>query len=358
MLTTVRSAPPDTLTDTQVALAQKALEKFVEHTPVELAVVSGSIAFGLAHAMSDIDLYVVTEDAPRTAVAVTHIGDVTVQFNRLSRGDLHELAVFATPSAEPLSRANRRYIVADTICKDAIRLAGGRVIHSTGESGTLLRTFDWDFLARRMMSREAIVATQFLEDLYGALQVRDLDTAVLTSRMLAAQAAEVVLASARDLYVGPKFVGRRLRRWAHLGPLIGQLLEALDLDPEDAALTAATARRIQVERLADRGGLAAFAIALAHLDGWSDALRHAPAHLADTCGPLRAPGFTTMRFDDGIGLAGMDRGFSVSESAARIWLSLDGRRSVRQLVAANPEWAEPIATLERLGVLVGGRGRR
>ncbi len=332
-------APEDTLAPEQLAAAKRALDQIGQEQEIALAVVSGSVAFGLSHAMSDIDLYIVPKTEPTGRIRVIGEGGYSVQPNIVSLHRFEELETWATSSREPLSQGNRSYIVSDAICKDAIRLARGRIIHADDSLAQRLARFDWDFMARRVMSREAIQASQHIEDIEGSLTAGDLDTALLATRLALTHAGEALLAACRDLYVGPKFLAKRLRRISHLGPIVDQLLAALDVacTEHPLALVPNTGAVERARILEERAALTTFTIALAHLNGWSSPLAHAPQMSWGSKGPRRSAWYTTLRFDDGIGLAGQDRGFRLNEAAIRLWLSLDGTRNRTTLLTETPE---------------------
>jgi hypothetical protein len=153
------------------------------------------------------------------------------------------------------------------------------------------------------------------------------------------------MAACGDLYLGRKFLLRRLERIPALASIRPQITAALDL-PGTSSLTSLGDERLPAV-LRHRSLLAGYLAATASL-GWDEPPTFEPMAVGDA-GPVRDPYFTLLRFHDGIGLAGPDRSYRVSADAARLWLSLDGRRTLDGFGGPDEPAARGVAQLIKIG---------
>lgn len=342
------------LTEAQLTAATTVYQKLAAEHPIAVALISGSQAFGLGHGTSDIDLHVMpVGDAP--IESRVHMTDGhPIQVNVFREEMLQRVLDWAADDSEYTSRNRGQADVQDDVRKLAIRLSRGHVLYVDDERKQALARIDLTVIKRRIVAREARAISSLLEDIVGALAINDRDTALWAARLALGHAGEAALAAAGDIYFGPKFLLRRLKRTAALADITPQLLNALDLADDDG-----NGPRRAPYRLANdefnalvrwRAALVSYVISKAVLIGWFGELTElAPMTLAQA-GPVRDPFHSLIPYSDGLGLAGPDRGFRVSRDAAALWLSLDGTRSQADLQAhPDPAVAQGVAQLVRIG---------
>ncbi len=310
------SAVPDVhFTERQIA----AVRYVVEHRlggQAELAFLAGSLAVGLGHGTSDVDVYAVGDGLPEQERGYEHDG-VLVHVTRLDGGLVRRLA--ATGARFTATGSDREQYLLDYKVHNAlVRLTTGYRITATPEWQDVLSALRRDVVRQILIARHANVFAAFAEDVWGALLSGDRYTAATASTIALENAAEALLAAAGDIYFGPKFLFRRLRRtevtsaWAaELWRLLNQGF-ARGLDD----LEAVVAHRLRVGNL-----LLAWCVT----EGWDKPLRQLPAPESVAAGETsrRSPYFATVRFSDGIALMGPDRGYAVAESVLRAWRDAD-----------------------------------
>jgi Nucleotidyltransferase domain len=318
--------PDVSFTAEQVAAATGVLAQL---DGAELAFLGGSLAVGLGHAMSDIDLYVVGPDLPERELSYQHRG-VWVHVNPLSAAKVRELAALATEYRA--TGMDRSQLAADAKTLNAlVRLATGWRLHATPEWTELLATLSDDVIRQVLTARHSNVFVAYAEDAHGALRTGDLLTATTASHLAVESACEATLASAGDLYLGPKFLFRRLARNPVTAPWSMRIWELSyqTVDPGSRAAVEA----IVTDRLFAGSQLVAWCA----VDGWEQPLAALPdpAPMTRAGGPLRSGLFAPVRFVDGWALIGPDDGYEVSEGTVRLWRRLDGR-PWPELLAALP----------------------
>jgi hypothetical protein len=161
----------------------------------------------------------------------------------------------------------------------------------------------------------------YSEDVLGALTSRDPWTALRSSELALEHGIEAHLTAHDDLYVGPKFLYRRLARTAGVGAgvtAVWDLLARGDVptSPEDVT-------RLAVRRLRTATLLMADAI-LTGFDEPSSSTVDGTTTDVEPGTLVTSPWFCPIRFTNGWGLAGPDRGFRVSGPVVRIWSAFDG----------------------------------
>jgi hypothetical protein len=349
--------PDVSFTPDQVAAATGVLGRL---DGAELAFLGGSLAVGLGHATSDIDLYVVGPGLPDRELSYQHDG-VWVHVNPLPAAKVRDLVALATEYR--VTGMDRSQLAADVKALNAlVRLATGWRLHATPEWAELLATLSDDVIRKVLTARHANVFVAYAEDAHGALRTGDLLTATTASHLALEAACEGTLASAGDLYVGPKFLFRRLARNPVTAPWVMRIWELSyqALDPGSRAAVEA----IVTDRLFAGSQLVAWCA----VDGWEQPLTGLPdpAPVTRGGGPLRSGLFAPVRFTDGWALIGPDDGYEASEGMVRLWRRLDGR-PWPELLAALPsqepslavhtagEIAAAVTTLAKFGAVEAGR---
>ena len=312
-------AVPDVfLGESHMAAAQAVLDRVIGMENIQLAYVSGSLATGLGHGMSDIDIYVALNDGVPADLSYRESGFM-VQINPVSAEQVKLIAEICAEYTD--TAANRRQTnMAEDELKQPVRYAIGTVI--IDRCGTLPTAKDSVLTIRRvLMNRHAYLLSGFAEDVLGALKVHDRLTALQASQMGVEHALECALAGVGDVYLGRKFLLRRCARapglrdvlddgWAYLlQPSLPGGLEEIS--------------EFVVQRLL----FASHLVACCLLEGWDEPVALIPRFEDRRAegGPLRSPWVTPVRFADSWGMAGPAIGYRTTAAMVRLWRALDGQ---------------------------------
>jgi hypothetical protein len=315
----VSTAVPDIfLADCHLSAARSVLDRVIGMANTRLAFVSGSLAAGLGHGMSDVDLYVAQFDGIPAARGYRQDGFM-VQVNPVSA---EHIAGIAQTCASYCDTAARRpqTLMTDAELQASLRYAIGTTLVDKGNC--LPSAADSIQAVRRiLMNRNAYWISSFAEDALGALQTRDALTALQASLMVTEFALECALASAGDVYLGRKFQLRRLARVPALGDVRSELWTYLQ-QPDVPADLDETAEFVLRRML-----FASHLVSCAMLDGWDEPLGRLPAFTDRRAegGPVRSPWVTPVRFSDSWGMSGPVTGYRATAAMIRLWHFLDGR---------------------------------
>lgn len=305
---------------------------FGERRP-RLVFVSGSLAAGLGHAWSDIDVYAV-DDTGDVENRAHRLGPHTVQVNAMTPA---EAASAVSTCSGFVARSDDRTQIelSEDAVRVAVRLAIAEILYDAHD--VVPPPVERRAAVRRLLlCRHAATIGSYAEDVLGALSYGERWTALRASELALEHGIEAYLAARDDLYVGPKFLYRRLARQAGRGSGLAaawELLRRGDMSASPADVTA-----LAIDRLRVASRLVANAL-LTGFDGPSSSTLSA-ATTAATRGVLVAsPWFCPIRFANGWGLAGPDRGFRVTEPVVRIWSAFNGLApdAVLERLAAEDE---------------------
>ncbi|BBA95588.1 hypothetical protein RVR_502 [Actinacidiphila reveromycinica] len=312
--------PAGPIADDLRALAGRALERYAQgEVRIGFAMVSGSRAMGLGHALSDLDLYVVrTDDAPARAGTFALEGQ-TIQVTPLDTARIRRLAAQADGyRVTARDRSQQDFTQSDY--KVLLRLANGALLYADAEHRELFERLDRETVRRLVVMRHATYAVELQEDVRGTVESGDLMTAMVSSQRTLMHAVECALGGVGEVYDHEKVALRRLARHpgtAHLLPEVWRLLHPGVAVDAPAGELAGIARR--------RALLASHLVGYAVLDGWDGPAARVPPFTPGQRGPVRRYDYGLLRFANGIALTGEDKGARVSEAMARLWLALDGR---------------------------------
>lgn len=342
----------------QLAAAREVVERDLGGSRcVGLAFLGGSYAVGLGHATSDVDLYVVGDGLPATEAVYERRG-IGVHTGTLSTEFVTKLVSLGSEYAT--SGADRKQIMLDfRTLNELCRLVTGVRVVCSPRWAALLEPLRRDVVRQILTARNANIFAALAEDVVGALVSRDLYTAIHASGLALEAAAEATLAAADDLYVGPKFLYRRLARTAVTAPwtpLIWRLLNQSFPDwPSEAVLARGTLDLAAVERVRDvaerRLLVGNQLLSWCAIEGWDRPLRYLPPPPDELTGcadrPLRSPYFAPVRFTDGWALMGPEDGYEVNEAMVRLWRSLGTCHTSE----GSPEGAAALRALASIGAL-------
>lgn len=315
------TAPPDVgLGAEHLDAARAVLDSvFGERWP-RLVFVSGSLAAGLGHAWSDVDVYVV-DDAGDIESRAYRRGPHTVQINLMTPA---AAAAAVSTCTGFVARSDDRTQLEQTedAVRVAVRLAIAEILHDA--DGVVPPVQERRTAVRRLLlGRHALMVGSYAEDVLGALTSRDPWTALRSSELALEHGIEAYLTAHGDLYVGPKFLYRRLARTHGVGTGVAAMWDllargGLPTSPEDVTPLVVTRLRAATLLMAD-GILSGFdEPSSSTLGGTTTDGEPEPGTL------VTSPWFCPIRFSNGWGLAGPDRGFRVSGPVVRIWSAFDG----------------------------------
>ncbi|MFC0031627.1 nucleotidyltransferase domain-containing protein [Micromonospora chaiyaphumensis] len=305
-------AVPDVVfSDRQCAAARAVVDDLGGPERVDLAFLGGSLAVGLGHATSDVDLYVVADRPPGSSAVLTRDG-VEVHVLTLDAATVTRLVDVG--SAYTVTGVDRGQLNLDPRTRHGLVrvLTGWRLRCTDGWERELAR-LRRDTVRQIFVAHHAAQFAGYAEDVLGALDSGDPYTALASSALALEAAAEAALAAADDIYLGDKFLFRRLTRtpatapWADL--LWGLLHEPVAAGEPLPRLRERTDRRLRAGNLL---------LAWCALEGWPAPLATLPA--PSTAAPARrSPYATPLRFRDGLALIGPRESYRVDDAVLRRW---------------------------------------
>jgi hypothetical protein len=317
--------PDQGFTPRQLEQARAFIARAPSGDRIVAALAAGSPAAGLGHARSDLDLLLIFPDESAQAAFDSlprQFEGATVDVKALTLADL-----------ERQGEAVRKRDVADTIDRTLYgvgnlpawmlltRLVSGVVLRATPEARGLLAALDRHMVRRSMMVVYALHLGSYVEDAEGSLESGDLATALAASEDTVRAGAEIALAAAGDVYIGPKFLRRRLARHPHLAALLDEHGVAM-LGQPAASCGDDEVRRLVRWRLWLAGHLAGQSLRT----GWDAVVDALPPFRVLGDGPIRSPYRMPVRWPGGLGLmSGVVLTSRFSGDDAVLWGLLDGR---------------------------------
>jgi hypothetical protein len=304
--------------ESHMAAAEAVLDRVIGMDNIQLAYVSGSLAAGLGHGMSDVDIYVALNDGVPADLSYKESGFM-VQINPVSA---EQVKLITEVCAEYTDTAtNRRQTnMAEDELKRPLRYAIGTVI--IDRCGTLPTVKDSILTIRRvLMNRHAYLLSGFAEDVLGALKVHDRLLALQASQMGVEHALECALAGVGDVYLGRKFLLRRCARASGLRDVLDDGWAYLRQPGLPGSLDEVSEFAVQ------RMLFATHLVACCLLEGWDEPVDLIPRFEDRRAegGPLRSPWVTPVRFADSWGMAGPAIGYRTTAAMVRLWRALDGQ---------------------------------
>lgn len=308
----MRSAVLNSLDQKHRTAAKTVLEGFSER--LRLAYFSGSLAAGLGHTTSDLDVHVVVRDGHALDQHTFVVDGLRVQLTPLPMERLARLAEItrefvATKNDRTQAELDRR------VLWDVMRVVSSELVFADDETAGLFHAIDRDVARKILMSNFAHPVARLGEDAVGLAGAGDLHSAYVCGTLALQSGIQVAVAGSGDLYYQEKFLFARIRRTplaAHFH-LLWELMYGLgDRDPTDDDVV----RRFQAANALAASGL---------LDGWDSPSTEPPSMVVGGPGPTRSPFWSVMRFADSVALAGAGEPLRISPDVARLWVSLNGR---------------------------------
>lgn len=280
---------------------------------------TGSIAAGLGHAQSDIDVIVVTDEPDRMSALNYIRADRRIDLLPVGLAEL--AALVGQGNRFTATRTSRSQVMMEhTRAMTVVRASTVEVLIADDAVRSVLGGVDHSELARILMTRAAIETATYTEDVAGMVEIGDWYTALDTSELALRKACDVFLTASRDFYISDKFLFRRVFRTPGLADVRDSLWtethRGLTRSESVPTIRTAVHRRLQ---------LASDLVSSTLLDGWDEPPSVLPPRRVRPAGPVRCPYFSLLRFTDGFALSGPNVGFEISSAGARAWSMLDGR---------------------------------
>lgn len=299
--------------------ARRVLAEVVGGERIRLAFVSGSLAAGLGHGLSDVDLYVALRQEDGVLELHSYRSDgFIVQVNPLSQEDVDLIASTCSGYSDTAEHRPQTTLAEADLQRCARYAIGTVLVADAGLPSTEVSVLT---IRRILMNANAYLVSHLAEDSLGAIRSGDPLTALQASQMAVESALECALAACGDVYVGRKFQLRRAARARALRGILRDLRGFL-CQPNHAVSLAQTA-----DLVARRQLFCSHLVSWSLLEGWEGPVVGFPAFADRQCdgGPLRSPWVTPVRFADSWGMAGPDTGFRTRAAMIRLWHALDGR---------------------------------
>ncbi len=315
---------PDTGFDPEhIAYTREFVDGLPYRDRIVAALATGSRAAGLGHARSDLDILVILEtedDRRRCWTLPERHHDMTVDTDTLALSDVERMLddLRVRETAQVLDRSH--YALANfSGWTRLVRLTIGHVVTATPTASALLERFERDGVRRSVMVHAALCLATFAEDVKGAVECGDLATAVAASEQAVRFGVEASLTAFDDIYLGPKYLLRRMARHESLATLLEceEMLGQPSISCRDDEITGLVRRRLLLA-----GHLAGHAMTMA----FKRPVTAFPPFVLRDLGPVRDPYLTLVRWPGGMCLmTGVDVVRSLSNEAAVLWNLLDGR---------------------------------
>jgi hypothetical protein len=314
----VSNGDPQVADSVQCEAALSVLESLGGARTFDFALLSGSVAAGLGHANSDIDVHVVLADGGHLDRHSFTAGDGIVQLTELDIDQLERTV--ALTEAYVATRENREQAALES--KDlwhVIRLYSGRpILGPAATLESLVERMNRDVARQVVAANFAPYVARAAENAEGMIADGRYRAAAHAAALALRNACEVALAAAGDLYAIDRFLLARIERSKPFEPLRDEIWSLLYEFP--AASTGDELVSATRERLFAAAAITAHSL----LEGWHQPLRDLPVLEASRGGPGRAWEFALLRFSDAFALAGPRRSLRIGEGVAAVWASLDG----------------------------------
>jgi hypothetical protein len=298
---------------------------------VRAALGTGSRAAGLAHRRSDLDLILVfATEADRSAYSdegvpadLRSFGDLALDVTAITLADLERFRRGAASREEASRDVHRPSFMPGFFNQWSLltRTVIGEVVQAAPDARALLAGLGRDDLRRALMTHSALCHGTLVDDVRGSLECGDLATALTAAEGGVRMAVEGALAGCGDLYVGDKFLRRRMARHPFLRDVLdehGSWIFGQPPGPFDPEEVRRTVRR----RLELAGHLLGHAL----LAAWERPVDTLPPFAPSGSGPVRSPFHAPVRWAGGFGLmAGTEIVHRLTPRAAQVWALLDGR---------------------------------
>ncbi|MEU5876470.1 nucleotidyltransferase domain-containing protein [Spirillospora sp. NPDC047279] len=314
-----------------LAHLRKAVAALPGAGSVLAAIAAGSRAAGLAHARSDLDVILVfATDAERNACDADRLphdlrkhDGLALDLIKITTADLERLRDTACARAEASREIHRPGFMLGSFREWALltRVVTGDVMFAEPRVRALLECLDRDALRRDVMTHSALCLASLVEDVAGTLGSGDLATALAASEEGLRTSVDAALAGCDDLWVGRKFLQRRMAR----NPFLARILDEHG-HRVFGGFSASFDESVVRDTIRWRLALAGHLLGRSLLDAWSGPVDGLPLFNVPASGPVRNPCYAPVRWAGGFGLmVGVDVVHRLTEDSFHLWNLCDGR---------------------------------
>jgi hypothetical protein len=299
------------LTDQHRCAGKEVVAKF--GSKPALAFFSGSIAAGLGHVTSDLDIHVVLGDAAKLPRSTYMLNDCRIQITYVDEQLF--LGVSELCREFVATKADRTQAeLSPDILWNISRTASSELVSGSKHMTAAYRAVRRSVARKILLVNFARPVGNLTQDSFGFLEIGDIPSAYAASVLALRNATEALLAGFGDLYAVEKFAIARLARSqsADICDFLWKSVYAGALQPTESTVR---------NNLWAANSLASSAL----LTGWDVDMKSKPSTQPVGGGPVRSPFWSLLRFSDCFALAGPNASLRISEAVARMWNSLDGR---------------------------------
>lgn len=327
--------------DGKLAIARTVAADYVGRDDVEAVFLTGSLLAGLGSSYSDVDLFVIMKDDKDRRPRQLKLDGQRVDVEFRPHGWMQSMADeirFDASTADPWS------IVRSKVPYDlTVRLLLSEPIKTSPEYDDVvrqLRQSETD-LRRLIVGRYAQMAFGNLEDCLGFLEDGDVTSALVVSHDLLLNALQSFTAGCGDLYLGQKWILRKLDRSAGSAFPHDTLRDLLHRVEDPAATVESRLRFAQS------------AVSAALLSGWDAPEASSWTEWQQgTSSVVRSIEWLPLRLTDAVVLAHRaQKTLKITPRALALWARIDGHRSadeVAEAVACELSGEETAALMEVL----------
>jgi hypothetical protein len=320
--------------DVEVDNSRELISKFARNVEVEFVYITGSTAAGLANSTSDVDLIAVHHGSAVPQMEWSGKNSTTYHLEFLPLGVLESFLL----RLEEIPFSSKEYskvVSSQEICRRLSRLAIGIPVQGEDELRKAQNRISSSALRQLFLAYCGSMAATFVRDTVGALAAGDHLTAFESSNFALRWCGQMALAGVGDIFLGEKWLLRRLLRSERIPvPLAMDLTNLIyaGTNPLDE-----TAVPLIERRLNTIGSLSSYC----SIYGWNSEISSFPDYLMRSNGSCRHEQYSAIPFSDGVMLAGLNARV-IPRVDAIVWL-MAGLESTQERIGSRLANAMPTA---------------
>lgn len=312
--------PDITFSEEQIRAALHVLSALDSGHDCIGAYLSGSLAVGLGHGTSDVDILAVMPDESRLRSGSVHTAGFEVHFNPIGVSQFRDLVDL---SSADVPESQHRGV---SIPIDRLQLLGklrlARILVSSDSCEAIRRRISSQKLRQQFMEKLAVRVSDSCDTCFGCLSIHDYSSSLAASDAALRLSCDVLLASVEDFYCFSKSLFRQLARQplaASVAPLVWELLQSPSLKEPEAEVVHLIRNRLFVAN-----DIVFWCMRNASEGPLTSAIPEISFEPVASDGPRRSPFFTPIRFEGGMVLYGLAREFELSRENLELWRLFDG----------------------------------
>lgn len=298
--------------DAEVENSRELISKVARDVDIEFVYITGSTAAGLANTTSDVDLIAVHHGSGVPQMEWSGKDATTYHLEFLPLTVLESLLL----RLEEIPFSSKEYskvVSSQEICRRLSRLAIGIPVQGEYEFRRAQNRISSSALRQLFLAYCGSMAATFVRDTVGAIAVGDHLTAFESSNFALRWCGQMVLAGVGDIFLGEKWLLRRLLRSETLPELLA--MDLINLIYASTSPLDGTAVPLIEKRLNAIGTLSSFC----SIYGWDSAISSFPDDLMHSNGSCRLETYSAIPFSDGVMLAGLSA-LVIPRVDAIVWL--------------------------------------